>query len=156
WLGANLRSVYEHAGSASVDVVVVDNASRDGTAEVVAREFPEARTVRCENHGFPHANNRALMTVDARYVLFLNPDTEVLDGDFGDLLAELDERPGIGLVGVRQVGPDGSLHPTIRRFPSALRAWGEAFASERLPVRPRWLGERELDMDVYAHDTPCD
>jgi hypothetical protein len=156
WLRANLRSVYEHAGEARLDVVVVDNASRDGTAGLVAREFPDARTVRCENHGFPHANNRALMTVDARYVLFLNPDTEVLEGDFGELLAELDARPAIGLVGVRQVGPDGSLHPTIRRFPSALRAWGEAFASERLPLRVRWLGERELDPDLYTHDTPCD
>jgi hypothetical protein len=59
-------------------------------------------------------------------------------------------------VGVRQVGPDGSLHPTIRRFPNALRAWGEAFASERLPLSSRWLGERELDPEVYGRDTPCD
>src|SRR5215467_14417492 len=113
WLDANLRSVHEHAGELSLDIVVVDNASTDGTAEFVAREFPDARTVRCANHGFPHANNRALMTVDARYVLLLNPDTEILEGNLAELVAELDERPTLGLVGVRQVGPDGSLHPTI-------------------------------------------
>jgi N-acetylglucosaminyl-diphospho-decaprenol L-rhamnosyltransferase len=156
WLRPNLTSVCDHAGEVSLDVVVVDNESSDGTAELVATEFPEARTVRCENHGFPHANNRALMTCDARYVLFLNPDTQVLEGTFAELLAALDERPTVGLVGARQLRPDGTLHPTIRRFPSALRALGEALGSERLPLRPRWLGERELDLDAYELEFDCD
>ena len=59
-----------------------------------------ARVVRCENHGFPHANNRALMSVDARYVLFLNPDTEVIEGTFGELLDRMDALPNVGLGGL--------------------------------------------------------
>ena len=53
---------------------------------MVAEQFREARTVWSANHGFGHANNRALMTCNARYVLFLNPDTEIFDGTFAELV----------------------------------------------------------------------
>ena len=156
WLRPCLRSVFAHVGDVDADVVVVDNESHDGTAEVVGREFPAARVVRSENHGFSHANNRALMSCDARYVLFLNPDTEVLAGTFGDLVRAMDARPTVGLIGVRQVMGDGRLDPTIRRFPNALRALGQAFAADRWSGRPRWLGERELDLDLYDREVTCD
>lgn len=156
WLDACLSTVYAHAGSARLDVVVVDNESRDGTAELVRERFPDARVVRCPNRGFPHANNRALMTPMARYVLFLNPDTEVLEGDFGTLVDMLDRRPDVGMLGVKQRTGDGALYPTIRRFPSAVRAVGEALASERWPLRGSWVGERNLAMDEYEREQECD
>jgi N-acetylglucosaminyl-diphospho-decaprenol L-rhamnosyltransferase len=156
WLRPCLRSVFAHLGEAHADVVVVDNESDDGTADVVGDEFPAARVVRCRNHGFSHANNRALMTCDARYVLFLNPDTEILQGTFGDLVRAMDARPTVGLIGARQVDGEGQLYPTIRRFPNALRALGDALAAERLPRRPRWLGERELDLADYDREVACD
>jgi GT2 family glycosyltransferase len=112
--------------------------------------------VTCENRGFGHANNRAFVTTDARYVLFLNPDTEILDGTFAGLVEAMDSRPDVGLVGVRQRTPAGELFPTIRRFPSVSRYFFEALASERFPVRASWLGERELDWDQYDKETDCD
>jgi N-acetylglucosaminyl-diphospho-decaprenol L-rhamnosyltransferase len=156
WLTPCLTTVFERAGDLKLDVVVVDNESSDGTPELVEREFPAARIVPSRNRGFPHANNRALMTVDARYVLFLNPDTEILEGTLEGLVRLMDERPQIGLAGVRQLSPDGSLYPTIRRFPNAVRALGEAFASERLPTRGMCLGERELRPWLYERETACD
>jgi GT2 family glycosyltransferase len=96
------------------------------------------------------------MTCDARYVLFLNPDTEILRGRLSDLVARLDRRPGVGLVGVRQVNGEGHLDMTIRRFPNALRAFGDAMSAEHLPGRPRWLGERELDHSAYDCELECD
>jgi N-acetylglucosaminyl-diphospho-decaprenol L-rhamnosyltransferase len=156
WLRPALASVFAHAGGASLDVIVADNESTDGTRELVEQEFPEARVVTCENRGFAHANNRGFMASQARYVLFLNPDTEILDGTFGDLVRALDARPNVGLIGVKQVTADGALFPTIRRFPNALRALGEALGSERFPFRASWLGERELDMDVYEREVECD
>ena len=155
WIRSCLDSVFAHIGELDADVVVVDAESDDGTADAVA-EFPDARVLRCRNRGFAYANNRALMTCDARYVLFLNPDTEILKGELSDLVGRLDERPDVGLVGARQLDADGRLDLTIRRFPNALRALGDAFSAERLPGRPRWLGERELDRSAYDRDVECD
>src|SRR5581483_7330886 len=111
WLEPCLSTVFEHAGGASLDVVVVDNSSTDGTCELVESRFPEARVVGSANHGFGHANNRGAETCNSRYVLFLNPDTEVVAGTFGELVAALDERPDVGLVGARQITADGELWP---------------------------------------------
>lgn len=156
WLSACLTTVFAQAGDISLDVVVTDNDSTDGTAELVEREFPQARVVWSENRGFSHGNNRALMTCDARYVLFLNPDTEIVDGTFADLVAALDARPTVGLVGVRHLTGDGEVFPTIRRFPNVRRSFGQALFAERFPVRPAWSCERELDERIYDREVECD
>jgi N-acetylglucosaminyl-diphospho-decaprenol L-rhamnosyltransferase len=156
WIRPLLPTVFEHMGDIRADVVVVDNDSHDGTADVVATEFPEARTVWSANHGFGHANNRGLMTCNARYVLFLNPDTEILEGTFAELVRLMDERPTVGLIGCRQMTPTGRLDTTIRYFPNAARAFGEALSAERIPHRPRWLGERETDPSAYEREVSCD
>jgi N-acetylglucosaminyl-diphospho-decaprenol L-rhamnosyltransferase len=158
WIRALLPTVFAHMGDIRGDVVVVDNDSHDGTADVVASEFPEARSVWSANHGFGHANNRALMTCNSRYVLFLNPDTEILDGSFAQLVRLMDERPTVGLVGCRQIiSGEDCLCLTSRYFPNALRALGDALSAERLPGRrPRWLGEREIDPRAYEQEFPCD
>ena len=152
WLRRCLPTVYEHAGKIGLDVVVVDNESTDETRELVESEFPRARVVQCVNRGFAQANNCALRTLDARWVLFLNPDTEILHGTLAGLVEKMRARPTVGVVGVRQVTPDGQLYPTIRRFSTATRWFFEAIGSERFPFKASWLGERELDMSVYEQD----
>lgn len=156
WLGPCLSTVFDHAGSASVDVIVVDNQSTDGTREFVEATFPAARVVSSPNGGFGHANNRGWESANARYALFLNPDTEIVDGTFGDLIDSLDARPSVGLAGVRQVTADGQLYPSMRRFPNAARSLCEAFRSERWPVHPGWAGERVLDLSAYDEEQQCD
>jgi GT2 family glycosyltransferase len=156
WLRPCLESIYRSAGDLALDVVVADNESTDGTRELIEDEFPQARVVTCPNRGFAHANNRGLQTTDARYALFLNPDTEVLEGTFEGLVESLDRRPSVGLAGVKQLTPDGELFPTVRRFPNAIRALGEALGSERFPLRAHWFGERELRLDRYERELDCD
>ena len=156
WLRPCLSTLFAHLGALRADVVVADNRSTDGTRELVESEFPEARVVTCDNYGFGHANNRALLTTNARYVVFLNPDTEIREGSFADLLARMDASPGLGLAGVKQITPDGRLFPTIRRFPNVVRALFQALGSERYPLRASWLGERELDLSRYEHEFDCD
>jgi GT2 family glycosyltransferase len=156
WLRPCLSTVFAHAGDIGLDVVVVDNECSDGTADLVAAEFPDVRVVRSANHGFCHANNRAIMTCDARYVLLLNPDTEIAEGTFGDLVRSMDARPAVGLAGVRQVTAEHELVHTIRLFPNALNALGDALSAERLPRRPRRLGERVMDPAAYERETECD
>jgi GT2 family glycosyltransferase len=156
WLGACLTSVFDHRGACSLDVVVADNGSTDGTAALVSETFPEARVVGCVNRGFAHANNRAMETTNARYVLFLNPDTEIREGTFEALVRRLDEHPDVGLAGVIQLTPDGEIYPTIRYFPNALRALGQSLGTERLPFRVQMLRERDLDLGRYRQVVECD
>jgi N-acetylglucosaminyl-diphospho-decaprenol L-rhamnosyltransferase len=155
WLTACLSSVREQVAEIAAEVIVVDNGS-DGAHHLVEATFPDARTLVSENHGFGHANNRAIADGTGRYVLFLNPDTELLQGSLRDVIAALDARPDIGVAGVRQVTADGTLWPTIRYFPCFTRALGDALGAERVPRRPRWAGERELDPELYDQETECD
>lgn len=156
WLTPCLSTVYSHAGEINLDVVIADNESTDGTAELIESEFPEARVVPCRNHGFGHANNRGVIASDARYVLFLNPDTEILDGTLAELVALLDARPEIGMLSVKQVTPEGVVYPTIRRYPDALRALGECIGSERFPRLLGRLGPRVLEAELYEREVECD
>ena len=96
------------------------------------------------------------MTSNARYILFLNPDTEIVDGTFGELVAAMDARPDVGLAGVRQVAADGTLWPTIRYFPSVRTRARRGAPVRALAAPPAWAGERELDLAVYAREVECD
>ena len=156
WIDSCLASVFAHAGDATLDVIVVDNESTDGTRELVESRYPQARVVPSRNGGFGYANNRGWEAASARYALFLNPDTEIVDGTFGELVAAFDERPEVGLIGVKQLTGDRELYPTMRRFPGPMRSLSEALLSERWPWRPGWAGERVLDMAAYESEHECD
>jgi N-acetylglucosaminyl-diphospho-decaprenol L-rhamnosyltransferase len=156
WLEPCLSTVFDHAGGATLDVIVVENECTDGTRELVESSFPEARVVSSRNRGFGYGNNRGIEQADARYCLLLNPDTEIAQGTFGELVQLLDARPEVGMAGVRQITADGTLWPTIRRFPSPARALGEALFSERWPIHPSWAGERVLDQAAYEREGECD
>jgi N-acetylglucosaminyl-diphospho-decaprenol L-rhamnosyltransferase len=121
-----LRSLRDHPPARAMSVHVVDNASGDGTAEMVAREFPNVKlTVSDDNLGFSAANNIAIRAGDAPYVLALNPDTRVTDGALERLCALLDERSEIGICGPRLELEDGTFdHAAKRSFPTPIGALG--------------------------------
>jgi N-acetylglucosaminyl-diphospho-decaprenol L-rhamnosyltransferase len=107
-----LRSVFEET-RAAIEVIVVDNASGDGTAEMIAAEFPRVRLLALdENIGFARANNLAVEHARAEWLLLLNPDTIVFDGALDSLLRFGREHPGGGLYGGRTLYPDGRLNPS--------------------------------------------
>lgn len=153
WLDDCLSTLYAHAGNVDLDVVVVDNDSRDGTGDLVRERFPRARVVRSANHGFAHANNRALFTVDARYVLFLNPDTRFLEGTLEDLVRHMDAAPEVGMGGCIQMSPEGTVSPTMRRFPNARITLAEAFGAEH--VVPSAC-QAEFDLTRYEREFDSD
>jgi GT2 family glycosyltransferase len=155
WLDDCLDSLFAHAGDVDLEAIVVDNGD-DGSATYVEERFPAARTLRCPNRGFGHANNRALEIANARYLLFLNPDTEVLEGSLAELVANMDRWPRRALLGVRQLRADGSLAPSIRRFPSLPNMLAEALGVERVPGLRHLLGERVLSPRRYEREGPCD
>jgi GT2 family glycosyltransferase len=129
-----LRSAEAASGDASVEWLVVDSGSTDGTPDAIEREMDRIRPVRCGNRGFAASNNVALRKARGRYILLLNPDVEIRSGTLGGLVAAMDARPEIGLASVLQRGPDGRLLPSIRRFPSPLRNLGEALFAAHWPA----------------------
>ena len=150
WLPRCLSTLLEHGQGLSLELVVVDNGATGEARALVERDFPQARAIASENRGFAHACNLAAATCDAGWLLFLNPDTEVLEGSLADLIAGL--APEVGIVGARQLDDSGALIPTMRLFPSASRALGDSLGLERLPRRPGWLGERELRLEGYDRE----
>jgi GT2 family glycosyltransferase len=121
-----LESLRDHPPSRPMRVHVVDNASGDGTAEMVAAEFPDVElTVNEANLGFSAANNLALRRGQAEYALVLNPDTRLPPGALDKLLELMDSKPEQGMCGPRLERPDGSFdHASRRSFPTPLSALG--------------------------------
>ncbi len=114
-----LQGVDAQAGDLSLEILVVDNASRDASADMVAAEFPHVRLIRsAANLGFAAANNLAFAKARGRYVLLLNPDAVARPGTLARAVARMDASPKVGAAGARLLGPDGSLQPSARCFPS--------------------------------------
>ena len=103
-------------------VLVVDNQSRDGSPDMVRREFPGVR-LRAErdNRGYGAAANIAVADLDTRYVLLLNADTELTRGTVNALAAYLDAHPTVAVAGPRTVGASGAYEPSGHRFPTPLK-----------------------------------
>jgi GT2 family glycosyltransferase len=110
---ACLRSVFEQTAETPIEVVIVDNASSDGSPEAIEAEFPQARLIRSrENLGFARANNLAASVARGDLLLLLNPDTLVLDRAIDRLAVFASTRPEARIWGGRTVFADGSLNPT--------------------------------------------
>jgi N-acetylglucosaminyl-diphospho-decaprenol L-rhamnosyltransferase len=118
-----LLSLKTHPPGEGMSTVVVDSGSRDGTPDMVEREFPEVHLIRRDNIGFSAANNLALRGSEADTVLLLNPDTEVYAGTLDAALRRLRSDERIGMVGVKLVTETGELdHACKRSFPTPLSA----------------------------------
>ncbi|MDO8425174.1 MAG: glycosyltransferase family 2 protein [bacterium] len=116
-----LESIAAHAGNLTHEVVVVDNASSDGSAEMVRDAFPRVRCIGNDtNRGFAAACNQGIAAAhDAAFVLLLNPDMRVLPGALPDMVAFMQEERNarVGVAGCRLLDEHGAVLPHVRRFP---------------------------------------
>ena len=130
------------------EIIVVDNASTDGSLEAVAKVDPDAVTVSTGgNLGFGSAANRGLVVARGEYVAVLNPDVVVESGTMKALAAALDGDAGLGAVAPRVDNPDGTLYPSVRSFPSMTDAIGHAFLGFVAPRNRFSRHYRMLDWD---------
>ena len=121
-----VESVQVHAGEAAVELVVVDNASRDGSMVRLAEMHPHVQQVENrDNRGFAAAVNQGIRATTAPYVFVLNPDAEITGGTLAGLLKLADDRPRAGAIGPLVRDLDGSLYPSARKVPTI----GEAVVS---------------------------
>ena len=116
-----MLSVYREVRSLRVRVIVVDNASADGSAAMIEQEFPEVVLIRSENNlGFGPANNLGFRSALGRYIVLLNSDAFLTEHSLELSVAHMDANPRAGLGGGRLVGRDGSWQPSARMFPTVL------------------------------------
>ncbi len=116
-----LHALAREAGGVTYETLVVDSASRDGSAEMIECEFPDVRLFRSTvNLGFAGGNNVAFPKCRGRYVVLLNSDAFLTPGALERSVRHMDANPRVGLGGARLVGRDGSWQPSARMFPSLL------------------------------------
>jgi len=124
----------ERAEKPATEVIVVENASADGSAELVAERFPACVLIRNErNEGFARGCNQGMRVARGRYVLLLNTDTEVAPDALVRLIGFLEEHPAFGAVAPRLIHPDGRTQRTVQAFPGL---WTPLFFSTPLE---RWF-----------------
>ncbi|MCX6027723.1 MAG: glycosyltransferase family 2 protein [Chloroflexi bacterium] len=135
------------------EIIVVDNASADGSVEMVAAEFPWVRLIaNAENRGFTGGNNQGLAVSAGRYVFFLNPDTVVVGDALATMVAYLDTHPEVGALGPQLRYGDGSLQSSCRRFPTFATALFES-----TPLAWHWPNNpwaRRYRMENLTPSTP--
>ena len=116
------RAIRASRDTLKKQILFVDNASVDGTADYVEENFPEVTLIRSDtNLGFIRANNLAYKQARGRYVLMLNSDAFVHESTLQDTVDFMREHEDVGVVGARLVGRDGVLQPSARYFPTPLR-----------------------------------
>lgn len=154
-----IASVYADGGlpPEQVQVIVVDNASADGSVQMVREAFPQVELLaNADNPGFGRANNQALPRCRASMILLLNPDTRVLPGALATMLQTMEADPTIAVLGSRLLNGDGSLQRwTGGAYPRLANLFNHYFFVDRLLPR-RWRPPPlYLDHDV-AVDTEVD
>jgi len=125
-----LESLEKARPKRSMEVLVVDNASSDGSVEMIESKFPWVKLVKSnENLGFSRGNNLGIRQTQGRYVALVNPDVIVFPGCLDALADFLEQNPRVGNVGPRVLNPDMSLQSSCRRFPTL---WNNFCSSARL------------------------
>jgi N-acetylglucosaminyl-diphospho-decaprenol L-rhamnosyltransferase len=115
----NLRSIFQTLSDLEYEVIVVDNASSDGSVEMVRTEFPRVSLLQNhENVGFSRANNQAINQSQGRYVLLLNSDAYLTDQAGQILVRKMDEMPDVGIAGAGLYNPDGTVQEDHGNLPT--------------------------------------
>ncbi|MBK5225625.1 MAG: glycosyltransferase family 2 protein [Thermoleophilia bacterium] len=145
-----LESIHSQGGNLTVETIVVDNASSDGSTGMMEQEFPDVlRIINEENAGFARACNQGLREAGSRYLFLLNNDAELLEGVLASLVGFMDAHPDIGVCGPRVVNGDGTLQVHSKGFyPSIPRIAGQLF----LPGYSRHPGGRSLGLYEFNDD----
>jgi GT2 family glycosyltransferase len=131
-----------------IEIIVVDNASTDGSVEMIRTEFPAVHLVaNNQNKGFTAANNQGLELSSGRHLLLLNPDTEVVGDALTMMLNYMEAHPQAGALGPQLLNSDGSLQPSRRRFPTFATALMES------TVIQEWWPDNRTLRRYYMADT---
>lgn len=158
-----LKSVFQNTKNITLEVFFVDNASTDGSVEMVKKEFPQVRIIaNAENLYFTKANNLALRRAEGRYLMILNPDTFIRDNTFKKMVDFMNVHPDVGACGPKFLNIDGTLQGLGHRYPTLTYVLLEfLFLNALFPNNPirrkRSYGElvEEVTREIEATGGAC-
>lgn len=155
-----LASITPEACRFPFEVIVVDNASQDGSAEMVAREFPRVTLLQPgQNLGFAKGNNLGMSAARGRFLCLINSDVKLLPGCVTRLVEYCDSQAGIGMIAPRILGSDGRLQRSVRGFPTLGNMFCRALALDTLFPRTglfcgyemtHWDHGRTADVEILS------
>ena len=155
-----LESLANHTKNPNTEIIVVDNASSDGTSQLIREHFPQVQL--CQNDtnlGFARANNIGIRLSTGRYVCLVNSDVVVPAGCLEKMVQYMEQHPDIGMLGPKMLLPQGTIGQSCFRFPSVWNWFCRALALDRLFRGSRLLGgflmtdfgyDRVTDVDVLT------
>ena len=154
-LKRTLPGIVSEAFTVNAGIIIVDNNSRDGTAQWISRKYKTIRVVALPvNSGFAKANNVGIGMCRSKYVLLLNPDVIVPPQSITKILEWMDRNPSIGIAGPKLLNENGTIQYSCRRFPTLFSYFAEIIRFDNMFPKSRF-GRRYLMKD-YDHKTPCD
>jgi GT2 family glycosyltransferase len=148
-----LRCVQSTVKQTTYEIWVVDNASSDGSVDMLRRDFPDVKLVaNTQNVGFARANNQAMRLAAGCYLLLLNSDAFVKDNTIDTMVRFMDARPDAGLAGCKLLYEDGRLQPSCSTFPTLATELTIAFGLDKLFPKSRVFGKYMMT-DWDYHDS---
>lgn len=150
YLRGCLTSIYDQTRDIDFEVIVVDNASHDGSPDMVKQEFSRVILIEnIENRGFASGNNQAMAIARGRYLLLLNPDTLVVEGAIQKSLTFADQNSSCAVVGICNESADGTLQRNCFRFASVVNLLISALGLHEVFPRSRLWGRERLSWWDY-------
>jgi len=132
-----LDSIFANPPETEYEIIVVDNASGDGTVKFVKENYPDVTMIPNDrNIGFAAANNRAIERSNSKYIILMNSDCRVFKGSLDNLASFMEENPEVGIAGPKIINTDGTIQLSCRRFPSAFDAAAHTVLTNIFPHNP--------------------
>jgi len=150
-----LGSLRRQAACPQIEVIVVDNASSDGTTEFIAECFPYVKVIQNKsNLGYARANNIGLQHCKGKYICLVNPDINLPPDCLAKIFGYMEQDSSVGMLGPRMLGPDGKVRRSCMRFPGAWNVFCRAMGLDTIFKSTRFL--RGLLMHDFGFDRVCD
>ena len=157
YLHGALNSIYSAPPDFEVQTIVVDNASTDGSAEMVLLDFLDVDLIASPiNTGYAAGNNIGLKRAVGEYILLLNPDVVLPNGCLQKAVEIIRAKPGVSALGVKQLSPDGSIQRSVRGFPKPASVMYEALGLSRVFANSRLFGAYRMTWFDYSREAPVD
>jgi len=152
-----LTSVFDETRNIEFETIVVDNASNDGSRDLIRLKFPQVKVIStASNLGFAAANNCGIRRARGKYVLLLNPDTEIHGGAINRCLEYMDQRTSVGLLGCKLILPGGKIQESVRSFPTVWNVFCESTFLYLLFPKNEWIAKYHMTFFDYESNRVVD